>query len=113
MFSRILNLSKEGSKMVLKAAVWLAVFQLVTLLPVVPLAKLSEQMLVGFFNQDSTKIPIAPYMVVLLFILLLMFLSYKIAYYKEYLNSGNEEYKLRMEIADKLRRLPLSLADAN
>ena len=108
MFSRILNLSKEGSKMVLKAAVWLAVFQLVTLLPVVPLAKLSEQMLVGFFNQDSTKIPIAPYMVVLLFILLLMFLSYKIAYHKEYLNSGNEEYKLRMEIADKLRRLPLS-----
>lgn len=108
MFSRILNLSKEGSKMVLKAAVWLAVFQLVTLLPVVPLAKLSEQMLVGFFNQDSTEIPIAPYMVVLLFILLLMFLSYKIAYHKEYLNSGNEEYKLRMEIADKLRRLPLS-----
>lgn len=108
MFSRILNLSKEGSKMVLKAAVWLAIFQLVTLLPVVPLAKLSEQMLVGFFNKESTKIPVAPYMVVLLIILLLMFLSYKIAYHKEYLNSGNEEYKLRMELADKLRRLPLS-----
>ena len=113
MFSRILNLSKEGSKMVMKAAVWLAVFQLVTLLPVVPLAKLSEQLLAGFFNKESTKITVAPYMVVLLIILLLMFLSYKIAYHKEYLNSGNEEYKLRMELADKLRRLPLSLADAN
>lgn len=108
MFSRILNLSKEGSKMIMKAAVWLAVFQLVTLLPVVPLAKLSEQMLVGFFNKDNMRIPLMPYMVVLLFILVLMFLSYKIAYHKEYLNSGNEEYKLRMELADKLRRLPLS-----
>ena len=83
MFSRILNLSKEGSKMIMKAAVWLAVFQLVTLLPVVPLAKLSEQMLVGFFNKDSTRIPLMPYMVVMMFIQVLMFQSYKKAYQKE------------------------------
>ena len=37
-----------------------------------------------------------------------MFLTYKVAYHKEYLTSGQEEYKLRMELADKLRRLPLS-----
>ena len=30
------------------------------------------------------------------------------SYHKEYLTSGQEEYKPRMELADKLRRLPLS-----
>ena len=29
-----------------------------------------------------------------------MFLTYKVAYHKEYLTSGQEEYKLRMELAD-------------
>ena len=109
MFSRIMNLSKEGSRMVIKASVWLAIFQLVTLLPVVPLAKLSEQMLTGFFSGGGgEKISLLPYMAILLVILAFMFVSYKVAYHKEYLNSGKEEYELRMRLADKLRRLPLS-----
>lgn len=108
MFSRIFHLSKEGTRTITKAAVWLALFNLATLLPVIPLAKVSEQMMTCLFEGEHHTIAWGPYMAVLVVILLLMFAAYKIAYHKEYLTSGEEEYRLRMELADKLRRLPLS-----
>lgn len=108
MFSRIFHLSKEGTRTITKAAVWLALFNLATLLPVIPLAKVSEQMMTYLFEGEHHTIAWDPYMAVLVVILLLMFAAYKIAYHKEYLTSGEEEYRLRMELADKLRRLPLS-----
>ena len=108
MFSRIFHLSKEGTRTITKAAVWLALFNLATLLPVIPLAKVSEQMMTYLFEGEHHTIAWDPYMAVLVVILLLMFAAYKIAYHKEYLTSGEEEYRLRMELADKLCRLPLS-----
>ena len=108
MFRRIFHLSKEGTGTITKAAVWLALFNLATLLPVIPLAKVSEQMMTCLFEGEHRTIAWVPYMAVLVLILLLMFVAYKIAYHKEYLTSGEEEYRLRMELADKLRRLPLS-----
>ena len=107
-FRRIFHLSKEGTGTITKAAVWLALFNLATLLPVIPLAKVSEQMMTCLFEGEHRTIAWVPYMAVLVLILLLMFVAYKIAYHKEYLTSGEEEYRLRMELADKLRRLPLS-----
>ena len=108
MLSRMFHLSKEGTKTIIKAAVWLSLFQLATLLPVIPLARVSEQMMTCYFKGQQEKIPFLPYVGVLLLIVILMFVTYKIAYHKEYLTAGQEEYNLRMELADKLRRLPLS-----
>ncbi len=108
MLSRMFHLSKEGTKTIIKAAVWLSLFQLATLLPVIPLARVSEQMMICYFKGQQEKIPFLPYVGVLLLIVILMFVTYKIAYHKEYLTAGQEEYNLRMELADKLRRLPLS-----
>ncbi len=102
------HLSKEGTKTIIKAAVWLSLFQLATLLPVIPLAWVSEQMMTCYFKGQQEKIPFLPYVGVLLLIVILMFVTYKVAYHKEYLTAGQEEYNLRMELADKLRRLPLS-----
>ena len=59
-------------------------------------------------RREAGHIRVLPYAAALLVILTVMFLTYKVAYHKEYLTSGQEEYKLRMELADKLRRLPLS-----
>lgn len=108
MLSRMFHLSKEGTKTIIKAAVWLSLFQLATLLPVIPLARVSEQMMTCYFKGQQEKIPFLPYVGVLLLIVILMFVTYKVAYHKEYLTAGQEEYNLRMELADKLRRLPLS-----
>ena len=108
MLSRMFHLSKEGTKTIIKAAVWLSLFQLATLLPVILLARVSEQMMTCYFKGQQEKIPFLPYVGVLLLIVILMFVTYKVAYHKEYLTAGQEEYNLRMELADKLRRLPLS-----
>lgn len=107
-FSKFFHLSREGSRTILQAGIWLAVFNLAALLPVVLLAMVSEDMMTKHFAGDGGTIPLLPYAAALLVILVVMFLTYKVAYHKEYLTSGQEEYKLRMELADKLRRLPLS-----
>lgn len=107
-FSKFFHLSREGSKTILQAGIWLAIFNLAALLPVVLLAMVSEDMMIKHFAGSGGSIPLLPYAAALLVILAVMFLTYKVAYHKEYLTSGQEEYKLRMELADKLRRLPLS-----
>lgn len=107
-FSKFFHLSREGSKTIMQAGIWLAVFNLAALLPVVLLAMVSESMMTKHFAGDGGNIPLLPYAAALLVILTVMFLTYKVAYHKEYLTSGQEEYKLRIELADKLRRLPLS-----
>ena len=107
-FSKFFHLSREGSKTIMQAGIWLAVFNLAALLPVVLLAMVSESMMTKHFAGDGGNIPLLPYAAALLVILTVMFFTYKVAYHKEYLTSGQEEYKLRMELADKLRRLPLS-----
>ena len=107
-FSKFFHLSRKGSRTIMQAGIWLAVFNLAALLPVVLLAMVSEDMMAKHFAGDDGNIPLLPYAAALLVILTVMFLTYKVAYHKEYLTSGQEEYKLRMELADKLQRLPLS-----
>ena len=107
-FSNFFHLSREGAKTILQAGIWLAIFNLAALLPVVLLAMVSEDMMIKHFAGSGGSIPLLLYAAALLVILAVMFLTYKVAYHKEYLTSGQEEYKLRMELADKLRRLPLS-----
>ena len=107
-FSKFFHLSREGAKTILQAGIWLAVFNLAALLPAVMLAMVSEDVMTKHFAGDGGSIPLLPYAAALLVILAVMFLTYKAAYHKEYLTSGQEEYQLRMELADKLRRLPLS-----
>ena len=108
MFGKIFHLSKSGAKTITQAGIWLALFNLSALLPVIFLAIVSEEMIMKHFGGEGGKIPLLPYIAALLAILAVMFFTYKIAYHKEYLTSGQEEYNLRMELADKLRRLPLS-----
>ena len=110
-FSKVFHLSREGSKTIMQAGIWLAVFNLAALLPVVLLAMVSESMMTKHFAEDGGNIPLLPYAAALLVILTVMFLTYKVAYHKEYLTSGQEEYKLRMELADKLRRSFFGMRD--
>lgn len=108
MLGKIFHLSKSGAKNITKAGVWLALFNLSAMLPIIFLAMASEQMITKHFEGTDGKIPLLPYIAALVVILIVMFVTYKVAYHKEYLTSGQEEYSLRMELADKLRRLPLS-----
>lgn len=103
MFGKVFHLSKSGAKTITQAGIWLALFNLSALLPVIFLAMVSEEMIMKHFGGEDGKIPLLPYIVALLAIVAVMFFTYKIAYHKEYLTSGQEEYNLQMELADKLR----------
>lgn len=108
MLKKILHLSDEGAGTIKKAGLWMAFFHLATMLPVVLLALVTDEMMKGYFAGNLTRISLWWYSGVALMILLLMYGAYKAAYHKEYLISGEEDYNLRMELADKMRKLPLS-----
>ena len=70
-FSKFFHLSREGSKTIMQAGIWLAVFNLAALLPVVLLAMISEDMMAKHFAGDDGNIPLLPYAAALLVILFL------------------------------------------
>lgn len=108
MFKKAFHLSGEGSRMIWEAGVWKTAFHLASFLPVILLAMIAEQMMKGSFFGSKTPIPLWGYTGVSFATLVLMFVTYKISYHKEYLSSGEEDLRLRMELADKIRRLPQS-----
>lgn len=57
----------------MQAGIWLAVFNLAALLPVVLLAMVSEDMMAKHFAGDGGNIPLLPYAAALLVILTVMF----------------------------------------
>lgn len=108
MLKKIFRLSNEGNRSLIKASLCMSLFNLATLLPVVLLALISDEMLKRYFGYAQGNIPIWGYWGAALIILLGIFCAYKITYRKKYLTSGKEDMRLRMELADKIRKLPLS-----
>lgn len=58
-FSKFFHLSREGSKTIMQAGIWLAVFNLAALLPAVLLAMVSESMMTKHFAGDGGNIPLS------------------------------------------------------
>lgn len=108
MLKKILHLSDQGARTIKAASLWLTLFNLATLLPVILLALIVDEMITNYFDGGRSSIPLWGYWGIALVILAVMFLTYKVAYHKEYLTSGEEDMRLRMVLADKIRKLPLS-----
>lgn len=102
------HLSEEGSRSVLRAGVYMMAFDLAALLPVVLLAMAADEMLGRCFGFSQGNIPLWGYAGACLLLLAVIFWTYRFAYRKKYDTSGKEDLRLRMELADKLRRLPLA-----
>ena len=108
MLKRVFHLSDEGAKTIKKAGLWMALFHLASMLPALLLALVTDEMMQGYFSGNLSKISLWGYLGIALLILVVMYGTYKVAYHKEYLTSGKEDFNLRMELADKIRKLPLS-----
>lgn len=108
MLKKIYRLSDEGSRAVVRAGLCMALFNLACLLPVVPLAMVADGMLHRYFGDVAGPIPLWGYWAAALTLLAAVFGAYKLAYRRKYLTSGEEGRKLRMALADKIRRLPLA-----
>ncbi|MEM1483469.1 ABC transporter ATP-binding protein [Oscillospiraceae bacterium PP1C4] len=108
MLKRIYCLSDNGNRAIIRASLCMSLFNLATLAPVVLLAFITNEMLGHFFGQTQGNIPLWGYWGVAFLILIAIFFAYKITYRKKYLTSGKEDSRLRMGLADKIRKLPLS-----
>lgn len=86
----------------------MGLFNLATILPVILLADITDKMMQQQFQGAIAKLPVLGYVIWGVAILLVIYGAYRITYHKKYLSSGEEDMRLRMELANKIRRLPLS-----
>lgn len=105
---KIYRLSDTGCDKLFSASIWMALFHIAVLFPVVLFAMVADEMLKHYFAQDQSNISVLFYLIISTVILLSIFLTYRIAYEKKYIAAGEEEHHLRMNLADKIRKLPLS-----
>ncbi len=108
MLKKIFMLSNESKQSIVKAGLCMSLFNLATLLPVILLAFITNDMLNYYFGNTQEKLKLWGYWSVALVIFLIVLTAYKITYRKKYVSSGKEDMRLRMELADKIRQLPLS-----
>ena len=108
MLKKIFRLSDEGNKTLKKASLYMTLFNLSTLLPVILLTMVTDEMLKRYFGYTEGNISFWTYGCAVLFVLVVIFCAYRMAYRKKYLAAGKEDLRLRMELADKIRKLPLS-----
>lgn len=108
MLKKIYRLTDEGNRAIIKASLCMCLFNLATLLPVILFALITDEMLNRYFGYTAGGISLWIYWGIALIVLIVIFLAYKITYRKKYLTSGKEDSVLRMKLADKMRKLPLS-----
>ena len=108
MLKRIYRISEGGSWNILKSGLYMCLFNLATLLPVLLLAMVANEMMKRYFDLTHESMPLWGYWGTAFLLLLAIYFTYHITYQKKYLTSTQEDMRLRMEIADKIRRLPLS-----
>lgn len=108
MFKNIYRLSIQGNKSIRKAALYMTIFNLSTLLPVILLTLAANEMINYYFGYTQGKLSFWRYFAAALVLIVVIFLTYKMTYQKKYDTSGKEDMRLRMELADKIRKLPLS-----
>lgn len=108
MLKRVYRISDEGSWNILKSGLYMCLFNLATLLPVLLLAMVANEMMSRYFGITYGSIPLWGYWGTALLLLFAIYFAYRMTYRKKYLTSTQEDMRLRMEIADKIRRLPLS-----
>lgn len=108
MLKKIFRLSDEGNQTLKKASFYMSLFNLATLLPVILLAMVADEMLKRYFGYIRGNIPLWPYLGASLVVSAVIYCAYRMTYRKKYLAAGKEDMRLRMELADKIRKLPLS-----
>ncbi len=108
MFKNVFCLSKTGSRNVIISSLYMTAFELASLAPVILLAKLAAKMLEAFYLGQKAAFSLWGYLGLSLVFFLLIYFFYRMTYQKKYANSGKEDYQLRMALADKIRKLPMS-----
>ena len=108
MMKVIRYISDKGKKNILYSSIWLAVFQVACLLPMIIMIHALSACF-GYIKDGRVgKFDLTVYILAGTVIILLMYMSYRKMYKMKYLSSADENMNLRMGVADKFRRLPES-----
>ena len=91
MLKKIFHLSEEGSKAVMKASLCMTIFNLATLLPIILLAMVTNEMLNSYFGYTQAYISLWWYFGVSLALMVIIFLTYRLTYRK---NTTHQEKKI-------------------
>ncbi len=108
MLKKLYNFSDSTWKAIYQASAWRAVFELLGILPLALIAFVFKQMLEAHTAGTGLNISLPLYFAVASVIVLLLFFCYKKMYYVKYISAAKENNSMRMDLADKLRRLPES-----
>ena len=108
LLSKKFSISENAGNTYLKASIWMCTYYLSNMMPVFLLAKVASDMLSGYLHVQKNTISITPYIIIGFIILLSSFYSYRQAYKYKYLQSGDEDIELRLNVAEKIRFLPMS-----
>ena len=101
-------MSPVGKRAVLFASLWLGLFHIICMLPMIMIIHVLSQMINAYKAGTTVDTSIVVYLIVGLVLIAVMFLTYKKMYRMKYINAAKENNSLRMGVADKFRRLPES-----
>ena len=108
MLSILKTITKNGRRAIYKSSVWLAIFQIVAMLPLILIYQTITKMFAAFAGGQKLDYSIVLTFAVGTVIVLALYFAYRKMYKEKYLSASKENLSLRMGVADKIRRLPES-----
>lgn len=108
MLSILKTITKNGRRAIYKSSVWLAIFQITAMLPLILIYQTITKMFSAFVAGQKLDSSLAGTFAVGTVIVLALYFIYRKMYKEKYLSASKENLSLRMGVADKLRRLPES-----
>jgi len=106
MLRKIYHISAKGAKNLYKASLWLTIYEIMCALSVIPIGYAIYEMIEVITGRKNSTSPLIFYILFSIVLVLLMYFSYRKMYKVKYLASSSENISLRMNVADKLRKLP-------
>lgn len=108
MLKCIKYMSPAGKKAIIGASVWLAIFQMACILPMIIIVHVFSKMIQAYTAGTQGDFGYVVYIAAGTAMIILMYFCYRTMYKMKYLSAAKENNNLRMGIADKLRKLPES-----
>jgi ATP-binding cassette subfamily B protein len=108
MLKKMYNFSDAGCKAICNASIWLGIFNIVCLLPMILIIHAFDGMLEAYISGSSDGPFFLPYVLIGIVLVAVLFFTYRKMYKVKYISASKENAKMRMDIMDSMRTLPES-----
>ncbi|WP_233678384.1 ABC transporter ATP-binding protein [Mammaliicoccus sciuri] len=105
---QLFSLTQQGKKDLYKTTLLTTLHQISVVLPIILLVMLAEDMIKHIQKSLEEPILLWGYLIACIILLAIIFVIYLVTYQQMYINSGTESAKMRLRMAEKFRKLPLS-----